>query len=457
MKRAIVATAAVAVGLAMTACTTSRVDPKADIDISGTVQRLGGAPVSNARLALTREGDAGDVFLVFTTLGLACLDREAGPAVCRKARLTSAGPNGRFTYRLKGSDTQSTFGYSAVLSLSTALGRKENESSGSSTTYRFHVQTEKLSLPIRLWEPTLSARTGSFGARASYSKLPAGLIPRQLAVGPTRYTLVFARGDEVVWRVTSARSGAAFDPRVLEDSNGAMRVVASASNLNVSESLGDEVAFVMRSGARPYESPLDPPISRGKECSIVDDHGDRHPIAPCSLTDGTFATEFVAHVCTGASGCVEPRHSAVFIDLGQRASTSLVVVRGCPQSCRVETSLDGRTWRLTGVAQAGEAAFPLTRSVPTRYVRVSGSPTIDGLTEVSVWSGSPRIPEGSLLVDPQRFPSPSPTASDEAAAGDASRPTKSRGFNVWVLVATALLAGVLGAGVGLLSRRKRST
>jgi hypothetical protein len=452
VRKLIVAAAALAV---LSACTASRVDPKADIDISGSVQRAGGVPVPGAQLALTLEGDAGDVLLAITTIGVACLDREAGPAICRKARITSTRSNGAFGYKIKGKDTQSTFGYSAVLSVTTALARKENESSGSSTTYRFHVQTEKLNLPIRLWEPSLAARTGSFGARISFGRLPAGLVPKQLAVGSQEYTVEFTRGDEVVWMLGDARPVTVFDPRVLEDSSGTVRVLAAASSVHVSESLGDEIAFTMRSGARQYESPLDPPVSRGKGCSVVDERGNRYPIAPCTLTDGTFAKEFTSIVCTGATGCVEPRHEAAFIDLGQRVAASLVVVRGCRTTCRVETSIDARTWRLTGLAQTEQAAFPLTRAVAARYVRVSGSPSVDGLTQISVWTGPPRVAEGSLLVVPQVFlPNPTPTPTDQAV----SEPSRSGddGFNVWALVATALFAGVAGAAVGLFVRRKRA-
>jgi hypothetical protein len=452
MKKPIIAGAALT--MLMVACTASRVDPKADISITGSVQRAGGVPVAGSRLAMTRESDAGDVLLGIATIGLACLDRGAAPAFCRSARITSTRSNGGFTYQIKGSDTQSTFGYSAVLSLTTVLGRKANEVSGSSTTYRFHVQTEKLNLPIRLWEPSLAAGTGSFGAKVSFSRVPAGLIPAQLGRGGQRYSVVFARGNEVVWRLGAARSGMTFDLRVLEDSSGAMRVVASSTGLRVSEGLGDEVAFVMRSGARPYESPMDPPVSRGLGCSVVDEHGKRYPIAPCDLTDGTFEKEFRPIICTGATGCVEPRHTAAFIDLGRRISATLVVVRGCQDACRVETSVDARTWRLIGVAQSEQAAFPLTRSVPARYARVSGSPSVDGLTEISVWHGTPRVAEGSLLVSPQRFlpaPTPTPTNNDQAKSGSSSTDD---GFNFWVLIAAVLLAGVAGAAVGLFVRRK---
>jgi hypothetical protein len=431
------------------ACTASRVNPKADIDLSGTVQRQGGLPVAGARLALTREGDPGDVILTVASVGFACLEGTQAPAICHNARFVSTASNGAFSYKLKGKDTQSTFGYSAVLSLTSSLPAKADEVAGSSTTYRFHVQTEILGIPIRLWEPSLAARTGSFGARVSVPRLPTDLLPRQLDRTPPQYTIEFARGDEIVWRLSEARPVTVFDPRLLEDSTGTMRVIASASNVRVSERLGDQIAFALRSGARAYESPLSPPVSRGKGCSVVDERGKSYPVAPCRLTDGDFGRGFSPAVCSGASGCTEPRYASAVIDLGAAVGADLIVLRGCQEVCRVDTSTDGRTWRSAGVAQDAEAAFSLASPRHARYVRVVTS-FVDSLTEVSVWSGRPRVPNTSLLVAPGRFP----TASGSSRAPFASSPARSRGFAWLVVVASILLGAVAGAAALVIARRR---
>lgn len=428
-------------------CTVSRVNPKADIDLSGTVQRQGDLPVAGARLALTREGDPGDVILTVASLGFACLADTNAPAICHDARFTSTGSNGAFSYKLKGKDTQSTFGFSAVLSLTTRLPAKADEVAGSSTTYRFHVQTETLALPIRLWEPSVAARTGSFGGRVSFAKLPPALLPRQIERIPPRYTIEFTRGDEIVWRLTGARTVTTFDPRLLEDSTGTMRVIASASNVHVSETLGDQIAFAFRSGARAYESPLDPPFSRGKSCSVADAQGKSYPLSPCRLTDGDFGRTFAPAVCSGASGCTEPRHASAVIDLGSALRVDLIVLRGCEQSCRVETSSDARTWRSAGVAQETEAAFSLASPRRARYVRVV-TPFVDSLTEVSVWSGRPRLPNASLLIAPAKFS----TTPGIARAPGASSPAKSRS---WLVVVAALLLGAVGGATAVLIARRR--
>lgn len=209
MHRLTRATTAVALMVLLFSCTVSRVNPNAIIDLSGTVQRQGAVPVAGARIALMREGDPGDVIVTVASIGSACLAGTNAPAICHNARFTSTASNGTFSYTLKGKDRQSTFGFSAVLSLTTGLPAKADEVAGPSTTYRFHVQTETLDLPLRLWEPSVTARTGSFGAHVSFPKVRPDLFPSQT---PPAYTIEFTRGAENVWRLSDARTVTTFDP-----------------------------------------------------------------------------------------------------------------------------------------------------------------------------------------------------------------------------------------------------
>jgi hypothetical protein len=439
----------VAVVIAVGACTPSRVNPNANISIDGTVQRAGGTPVRHAKVSLRGESGGSEFFLTVVSLGLVCLDRQDAPALCKGSRIATTGSTGAFAFHLKGRDTQS-LGFSEVLDLETAGEPNADEVAGSSTTYRFHVQTEKLDLPIRLWEPTVAAKTGSFGARVAFSRFPAGLLPRQIDRGARRYSIAFSRGDELVWVIDGARPDTVFDPRVLEDSTGTMRVIAEDQSIHVPETLGDEVAYALSSASRAYESPLDAPLSRGASCAVVDDRGNRTPVSPCRLTDGVFSEEFRPSVCAGQSGCVEPPHGAAVVDLGRVAPIDLVVVRGCgfTSTCRVETSADARSWRLAGVVQSEDrAAFSLGKPQPVRYVRVT-SGFVDDLTEVSAWAGRPALPGASLLVAPERF------RLSQGRNPSASSPGESSHFNRWALAAAALLGAVGGALAVLLLRRK---
>jgi len=442
MRRPLAAIAALALlAFAGPACTVSRVKPEANVDIGGTV-RTADAAVPGARLVMQREGDVGDVVLTIASIGFACLDSANSPAICHKGRFATANPSGAFVYHVKGRDTQSTFGGSAVLSISTALPATANEAAGASTTYRFHVQTEKVDLPIRLWDPAVDAGLTPAGVQVTFPPPAAGLIPRQLNLG-VRYTVEFIRGSEVVWRVFPAQPGVVFDPRLLEDSTGTMRVIASASRIHVTETLGDEVAFAMRSGARSYVGSAGTPLSRGAPCSVVA-AGKSVRVAPCRLTDGAFGDGFAPVVCSGSTACTEPPHESAIVDLQRSARVDLIVVRGCTRACRVEASLDGADWRLIGVGQGNEAAFALAQARSERYVRVSGPNEVDQLTEVSVWGPAKQSQPRSLLV----APTPSP-----AARGTVPAPTKTRS-TVWIIVAVGILGAVSGGLIVWLARRR---
>jgi hypothetical protein len=445
MRRALIAV--VAIGIIGASCTASRVDPKATIAIDGTVLRQGGAPVAGARVALQREGDVGDVFATITSFGVACLNGKDAPANCHNARITSTSSRGAFGYTVKGSETQSTFGFSAVLNLTTQLEAKPDEVEGSSTTYRFHVQTTTLDLPLRLWEPTLDARTGSFGARVSFPRFPADLLPRAVRAAP-RYTIDFASGKDIVWELAGSPSATTFDPRLLEDSTGTMSAIASASNIHASEQLGDEVAYALRSGSRAYESPVGPPTSRGKSCSVVDEHGKNHVLSPCGLTDGAFRQTLSPNLCAGATGCTEPNLAAAIVDLGSVVPADLIVLRGCDNGCRVETSTDGRKWIAIGATQETDAAFAVAPRA-ARYVRVQTS-FVGQLTELSVWARRPRLPNASFLINPAQL------ATTGRTPAPAARSTSSHRFLWFVVIAALLLGGVAGAAAMLVARdRKR--
>ncbi|MGH2785302.1 MAG: hypothetical protein ACRDJ1_08570, partial [Actinomycetota bacterium] len=365
----------------LAACTASEVDSDARIDIGGAVARQNGDPIAGVRVAMSREADLGEVFAVFTTLGLACIDAHTD--VCLGSRVTRTDADGRFAYVLKGRDTQGFAGQASTMVLTAGIGPRPDEVTGPSTTYRFQVQTEKLDLPVRVWESRLDGATGSFGARVTWTAVPARVLPPGLGAADRSYSIAFARGDETVWTVGGARSGFAFDARVLEDSTGTGAVVASIDGEKVSDGLGRKIDIALRSGARAYESPAGAPPSRGRACFVSDADGGLVPQSPCRLTDGEFSEDFSPTVCGGETGCVEPTHLSTIVDLGTRRPVSLVVVRGCANRCTIETSRDRRTWRTAGVAAAEDAALRVTPPVVARFVRVSAPVSIAGLREVS--------------------------------------------------------------------------
>lgn len=439
---------AVVILLLASGCTPSEVDPNARIDIAGVIERQNGRPADGVRVALSREVDFGEAFTVFATLGLACVDQHT----CRGARVTRTGPDGRFAYRLTGRDTQGSIGSASTMVLTSELGPRPREATGAITTYRFQVQTEKLVLPLWFWEPSIEGATGSFGARVTWTAVPGRALPPGIGGGSLEYAIEFRRGDEVVWTVDRARSGFAFDPRVLEDTTGNASVYATLEGERVSDELGRSIDIVMRSGARPYEA-AGAPLTRGMGCSVTDGEGRSIPISPCGLTDGDLSEEFNPAVCAGASGCTEPTHLSTVIDLGARRSLSLVVVRGCADRCTLETSRNTRTWRAAGVAGAENVALKLAPPVSARYLRVSAPVSIAGLREISAWSGGPGASAGPLFVEPGAIPpgSPGSVASPRAAA-----PADEEDSGLPRLIAVGALSAVGGALAAILfGRRKR--
>ena len=146
-------------------------------------------------------------------------------------------------------------------------GPRPDEVTGPSTTYGSRSRQRRLDLPARVWEPRLNGATGSFGARVAWTAVPGRVLPPGLGSADRSYSIAFARGDEPVWTVGAARSGFAFDARVLEDSTGTGAVVAAIDGEKVSDELGRKIDIALRSGARAYEGPAGAPPSRGRSAS----------------------------------------------------------------------------------------------------------------------------------------------------------------------------------------------
>lgn len=446
--------AALGAALMLAACTASEVDPEARIDLGGRVAHANERPVPGVRVALSREADAGEVFAVFASLGLACID--AHTTVCLGARVTRTGSDGRFTYRIRGRDTQGFAGQASTMVLTTGAGPRADEVTGPITTYRFQVQTEALNLPVRLWEPRLEGRTGSFGARVTWTKVPAGVVPG-LNAGSFANTIEFRRGDELVWIVEQARSGFAFDPRLLEDTQGTAAVTATLRDQRVADERGRRIDVVLRSGARAYDSPAGAPPSRGRSCSLAEESGRLVVQAPCRLTDGELEEEFTPSICVGQAGCVEPAHTAAVIDLGAQRPLSMIVVRGCDHGCTIETSRDAERWRTAGslADEREDNAFRLSPLVRARYIRIT-SRSVDTLREVSAWTGGPGVAVGPLFVSPGAVEPEAIGSPPETASPRALTPIPENGSSAWRLVALGVLCAVGGALVAtLLGRRKR--
>jgi hypothetical protein len=366
--------AAVAVAaLALAGREASNVSRSAAVTISGRVLRADSFPAAGVAVGLERQPTVGEIVtglvIVPLTLFTACL-ADPPPALCRgrDVRRTTTAADGSYAFRLTGGDTRTDFGNARTLSLSAELPPAAGEVAGAAVTAGFKVQTADLALKdLQMWQPRVTVAAGRIGWDP-------------LADAGTYTVVVEDAGGQPVWSFDGRGREVAFDPRILEDTAGALAVSTQSSTT----AEGTTVDVVRRSARVGYRSAAGPPLSRGKPC----DHG-TVAVAPCALTDGNLADRLPPPAPAGPSTTVPATTApaavdSATIDLGRPTTFALVVVRGC--TCEVEGSPDGRTWSPLGRSTGYTAVVP-GRTGSARFVRVTGALT--DLGEVSVWEGQP--------------------------------------------------------------------
>lgn len=408
--------------------------------------------MDGARVVLNREPDFAEILITGAFVGLPCLN-ENPPAVCKRARIENTGSDGRFTFEVKGRDTQTSTGGASTMGLSTKLPRGTGESEGPAVSYRFQVQTEQMDVPLGLWEPALEATADHLRARVSWTEIPPSILPADANLGSVSSSLRFEKGSQLVWMFLNASNGFEFDSRLLEDTTGTFAVYADFDDVDVSAAEGTKWDIFFRSARLPYRSPAGRPVSRGAACSAYGPSGQPVAQSPCRLTDGGFSEPFDARTdpaCPPGQQCPQGSNNAAHIDLASAKNVTLVVIRGCSRICTLEASLDATNWGLIGSGQGsdeiseGSDNFAVTPAapVPARFIRISQEGGIDELTEVSVWDDSPPAqapaPAGSLLA-----PGDAPTGPEDGAE---------RGRLLWIALAVVLVAAI-AISVYLITRR----
>ena len=181
--------------------------------------------------------------------------------------------------------------------------------------------------------------------------------------------------------------GQTIDGRLVE--RGLTRAVLSAS---AKDSQRKDLAY----RAAPAVVPPGPvPLSRGAACSRYASTGRTVAVPACPFTDGRLTTKVEMAgtppgVCTddAVAGC-KGRAGALLLDLSERRTVSLVVLRGCTFDCTVQTSTDGLTFADAAKTEFGHDDDVALRFTPTpaRFVRVLYSFSLDlgSAREVSVF------------------------------------------------------------------------
>lgn len=335
-----------------TTCTSGgKVQSDASFIVRGAVQAPDGAPLAAAPVVLLNQADFGDarfeVALFAGTLGAVCLVPEP-PAICSRARRTTTVSDGSYSFHLRGRDTQGSGGNASTFHLATGA-----PNGGASVSVRFQVQRRELTVPLlKIWAPAFKL-TVNRTARAEWE-------PHQ--VGDSERVVFFDGVDgETVW-MADGRPPLSIDARILEDGRGD----AAAEATDTLEEEGATFRLTYRSGRAPFVGGAGPPPSRGGPCTPE----------PCAVTDGDLGPP-AAPVATSQE---------LSVDLGQSRLPTLIVVRGCPSTCGVETSVDGLTFKLVGSVTRPFASITPILSAPVRYVKTTTTGTdLSRLAEVSVW------------------------------------------------------------------------
>lgn len=428
-------------------CTASNVDPEADISITGTVEKADSGPVGGARVALTKEPGFAEVYVMVVSLGLACLSEDFQDA-CDSARVVETDTEGRFSYSLKGEDTQNAGGLAATMGLSALIPRREGQAEGPGTTIRFQVQTPTTSLDTAIWDPNVILDADQTRAKVTWPDLPASATPD--SAGPAAFTVDVSfrtQGSTPVWTIHNATSPVAIDARVLEDTRGDVGVIATSRSIGVSPEEGTKLDVILQSGRYGYTGQAGPPDSRGRPCAVAGADGELDNLSPCPITDGQLTGALIVEECPeGSSPC--PTSNTVVIDLEAVKPIDLVVVRGCTHQCTVEVSTDQETWQPFGVGLPGQGteligadnAAVAASPRPTRYVKVTTQGPISQLREVSAFDRSREPPAAAPAQGSDQMP-----GTQEVAESPRSRQVLGWAAAFVVLLTAFLVVAVLRA------------
>ncbi|MBO9524394.1 MAG: hypothetical protein J7518_22885 [Nocardioidaceae bacterium] len=355
--------------LAATGCSFSSVDPHTTVHVSGRALDAAGRPLDGTKVLLFKEADLGEVVfgtaLVLGSLSTICLLPDA-PGICEKARHATTDAAGRYRFTLKGEDTQGSLGTEATLDVVVGGGP-----GGSSTTVGFHAKDTEVEVPdVRLAD--LAARHA--GLTVTWKPLPraAGREPSyavQLYDGRTR---------SAVWSQPARGGRATLDPRVLEDSHGAVAVGATAE-LPGGRNTGTVHASYL-SRRLPVTATAGAPPSRGKTCAPVAGTSVGR-FAACPVTDGDL--DRPGRLPSSKDGVT----TGVVVDLGRVRRIDLVVARGYAGQLLVEVSSDGRTYRTVATGSGRTVALEPKGPASARYVRLRSATGLDESlgAELSIW------------------------------------------------------------------------
>lgn len=424
-------------GVALTGC--SRVDPDAQVTLSGTAQHPDGSPLADADVAL--DVAPGPSVLLAVPVIIATFGQACRTALCGAEHTTRTDASGDYAFDLTGRDVQGLFGEEVWLRAGVRGTRASGALAGPAGTVDLIVRDEQVRLPtIRLWDPAVAIETDA----VAWEELP----PERGDPERTEVLFETLEGD-LVWLGPAAPTGTAVDPRLVEDTTGG---VAAMVTLPGGDPDGIE-HLQLRSGTHGYVSDAGAPASRGAACEVVHHTGTRTALQPCSLTDGHFGATLDADLSPADPTCPSPEAGAtepcdlgarVAVQLGDEVPVELVVVRGC-DDCEVVV---------------GDRAFATGRAFEAFSVgTVASEVVLDGavelLTEVSVWTGPAagglRTVDRSVALEQGAQDPPDEAQGTSGPSGDVQ--VDDQGLGVLPVAAAVLVAATLALVVVAARRR----
>ncbi len=321
-------------------------------------------------------GFAGIVTTLFT-LGLACFaDRVVCLGESTEGGAMTTGADGRYHGTLPdsyvaGTETDTDWVVTAGLP---ATG---DQAVGPRSTFEFEVNIlVQAAPPLPVWEATPSVSVDGWQATASVdSDLPPGTTRPVMTVGG-----IATQGTE-----------GSVDLRLLEsDEANAETLLAYATayaDVRVPHANGRTIYHQAVSTGAVALPALDlVPPSRGAPCTLVAVAGAPPPEAGdgCTVTDGNRSNYVPAGV------------ASLTVALPSAVDVSAVFLAGARDGSTVEISGDGTSWSSLanenrqadgGPSSSGVLVASPDSPTSARFVRVSRAEGLDGLNEVSVWSG----------------------------------------------------------------------
>jgi hypothetical protein len=428
-----------------------------DATVEGVVVHRDGSPAAGVNVSVTGYDNAGFAGLVATlfTLGLACVaEHDLCLSDSTEGGTTTTGADGRYSDSLPdsyvaGTETDTDWVVTAGLP---ATG---DQVVGPRSTFEFEVNIQvEAAPPLPLWEATPSVSVDGWEATASVDgDPPPGTARPAVTLGG----------------IATPGTTATVDLRLLESEGtpaaAAENLVAYATayaDVRVPHANGRTIYHqAISTGAVAVPVPHLVPPSRGAPCTMVMAAGS--PAAEesdlCPVTDGSRS-----FLPSGAT--------SVTVALASPVDVSAVFVAGAPEGTTVEVSGDGSSWSFltvdsgrtgpTGSFSAGVVVASPDAPTSARFVRVSRAEGLDGLTEVSVWSGPTNRSDRPPTLGSNGRPTgaaataggtPTPTPTPTPATSDGGKGNRT-GVLLLALVALVLVGVGVGGGIAW-SRRSR--